>query len=438
MSALARILVRRGVKVGGSDRSFDRGESSEKFAALQAEGIRLYPQDGTGPGYYDALVVSSAIEETVPDVRAARAADLPIFKRADILAGLFNAARGVAIGGTSGKTTTCGMAGWIFKSCGHDPVIVNGGVMRNFGDNALAGNGDWFVAETDESDGSIALFEPEIAVLTNATLDHKPLAQLRPMFCDFLRRAGRGAVVNLDDPESAGLLAEGVPDPLTFSLNDPRADLYAADIRPDSGGVSFRVMDVDIRLMVPGRHNVSNALAALGAALKSGISLEDAAQALGAFQGISRRMEVLGVSAGVTVIDDFAHNPDKIAASLQALHENPGRLWIVFQIHGYGPAKMLRDGLVSMFSENLEVEDVLLMPEIFYAGGSANRSISAADIVADVVRTSRNALFFNEREKISAHLLSHVAPGDRVVIMGARDDTLSDFGRGVLKGLASK
>lgn len=437
MSALARILARRGVQAGGSDRSHDRGESLEKFAALQTEGVRLYPQDGTGPGAYEALIVSSAIEETVPDVRAARAAGIPVFTRAEILSGLFNAARGVAIGGTSGKTTTCGMAGWIFKSCGRDPVIVNGGVMRNFGDNAQAGGGEWFVAETDESDGSIALFHPDIAVLTNATLDHKPLAQLRPLFRDFLRRAGQGAVVNLDDPESAGFLAEGIPDPLTFSLNDPRADLYAYDLRPAPDGVSFRVLDVEVKLRVPGRHNVSNALAAIGAAMKGGISLEDSAHALAEFRGIARRMETLGRSGGVSVIDDFAHNPDKIAACLNALHEFPGRLWVVFQIHGFGPAKMLRAGLVSAFSENLRVDDTLLMPEIFYAGGTADRSISAADIVADIARAGAKALFLQDRASILAHVTECAAPGDRIVVMGARDDTLTDFAHDILKSLGA-
>ncbi len=438
MSALARLLIRRGIPVGGSDRAYDRGESSEKFAALAAEGVRLYPQDGTGPGAYDALVVSSAVEESVPDMRAARAAGRPLLARADVLAGLFNAARGVAVGGTSGKTTTCGMAGWIFRACGHDPVIVNGGVMRNFADNAVAGAGGWFVAETDESDGSIALFRPEISVLTNATLDHKPLPVLRPLFRDFLRQSVRGAVVNGDDPESRALLAEGVPDPLTFSLRDPKADLFAQDIESSAGGSSFSVNGLPIILRVPGRHNISNALAALGAAVKAGVPLKQAAGALEGFTGIARRLDVLGCAHGVTVIDDFAHNPDKIAASLQALHEVPGRLWVVFQLHGFGPARLLREGLVQAFVEGLWAQDTLLMPEIFYAGGTATQGVSVREIVEDIARAGRNALFCADRAGLSAHLLAHVSPGDRIVVMGARDDTLTDFGRGLLRDLAAR
>lgn len=435
MSALARLLVRRGVRVGGSDRGHDRGESPEKFAALAAEGVRIYPQDGSGPAHYDALVVSSAVEDSVPDVRAAHAAGWPVLRRAEVLSRLFNAARGVAVGGTSGKTTTCGMAGWIFRACGQDPVIVNGGIMRNFSDNAVAGTGAWFVAETDESDGSIELFRPEIAILTNATLDHKPLRILRPLFRDFLRRSARGAVVNLDDPESRFLLAEGVPDPLTVSLTDPHADLFASEICPLTAGVSFSVNGQTARLRVPGRHNVSNALAALGAAVKGGVDLGQALQALEGFEGISRRLDVLGSVDGVTVIDDFAHNPDKIAASLQALHETPGRLWVVFQIHGFGPAKLLREGFVHVFAEGLRPDDTLLMPEIFYAGGTADRTVSAKDIINDIRREGRQALSFDTRAEIAAHLLGAVQPGDRIVIMGARDDTLTTFGQDLLQAL---
>lgn len=436
MSALARILVRSGARVGGSDRSHDRGESPEKFAALAAEGIALYPQDGSGPkDSYAALVVSSAVEDTIPDVRAALDLGLSVIKRAELLARMFNAARGVAIAGTSGKTTVCAMAGWIFTACGRDPVIVNGGVMRNFDDNARAGSGAWFIAETDESDGSIALYTPEIAVLNNVTLDHKPIAELRPLFRDFLSRARGGAVLNLDDPESAAL-AQNYPKALTFGLDNPAASLNATAIAPAPDGISFRLENTTITLRVPGRHNVSNALAAIGAARLAGISLAESARALGDFRGTARRLEILGVENGVTVVDDFAHNPDKIAASLATLREFPGRLLVVFQLHGFGPAKLLREGIVRAFAEGLGPEDVLLMPEIYYAGGSAERSISAKDFTDAVAAAGGSALFFENRAAIADHLARIAQDGDRIVIMGARDDTLTGFGRDLLTRLA--
>lgn len=436
MSALARILARRGARVGGSDRSHDRGESPEKFAAFAAEGIALYPQDGSGPkDGYAALVVSSAVEETVPDVRGALESGLPILKRAELLARMFNTARGVAIGGTSGKTTVCAMAGWIFTACGRDPVIVNGGIMRNFNDNARARGGEWFVAETDESDGSIALYIPEIAVVNNITLDHKPIAELRPLFRAFLFRARGGAVLNLDDPESAALASE-FPEALTFGIDNPEATLNATGLSPAPGGIAFRLENRTIALRVPGQHNVSNALAAIGAARLAGIPLSDAARALGDFRGTARRLEVLGAESGVTVIDDFAHNPDKIAASLATLREFPGRLLVMFQLHGFGPARLLREGVISAFAQGLGPGDVLLMPEIYYAGGSADRDISARDFTDAVAAAGRAALFFENRTGITAYLTQTAQEGDRIVVMGARDDTLTDFGRDLLTRLA--
>lgn len=437
MSALARILVRRGARVGGSDRGFDRGQSPEKFAALAAEGITIHPQDGSGPEGYGVLVVSSAVEDSVPDVRAALALGKPILRRAELLARLFNAARGIAIGGTSGKTTVCAMTGWIFAACGLDPVIVNGGIMRNFEDNARAGAGEWFIAETDESDGSIALYDPEISVLNNVTLDHKPLDELRPLFRDFLARARRGIVLNLDDPESAALARE-VPGAVTFGIDTPAAALNAIDLETRPGGSACHVDGMKLLLSVPGRHNISNALAALGAAKLAGIETGAALAALQSFRGTARRLEVLGEADGVTVIDDFAHNPDKIAASLATLREFPGRLIVMFQLHGFGPARLLREGIVEAFAKGLGPEDILIMPEIFYAGGSAERTISAKDLTLDVARAGRAARFFETRDEVAAYLEETARAGDRIAIMGARDDTLSDFGRDILKRLAAR
>lgn len=435
MSALARILVRRGARVGGSDRSHDRGETPEKFAALAQEGITLFPQDGTGPKDYDALVVSSAVEDSIPDVRAALALERPILKRAALLARLLNAAQGIAIAGTSGKTTVCAMTGWIFAACGHDPAIVNGGMMRNFQDNARAGSGAWFIAETDESDGSIALYTPDIAVLNNITLDHKPIAELRPLFRDFLSRARLGTVINLDDTESAALTRD-FPRSLTFGIESPAATLNATNLTFAPEGTTFHVGPHTVSLRVPGRHNVSNALAALGAAHLAGIPLSDAARALHDFQGTARRLEILGKENEITVIDDFAHNPDKIAASLASLREFPGRLLVMFQLHGFGPARLLRDGIIEAFANGLGPDDILTMPEIYYAGGSAERSLSAKDFTDAIAAKGRTSLFFQDRAAIAEYLTQTARPTDRIVIMGARDDTLTTLGQDILTRLA--
>ncbi|HEY8191776.1 MAG TPA: Mur ligase family protein, partial [Alphaproteobacteria bacterium] len=435
MSALALLLQARGWTVRGSDRSRDRGETPDKFAALGRQGFELCPQDGSGVTGADLLIVSSAVEDTIPDVRAAKEKGIPIRKRADMLAEMSNAAEvSIGIAGTSGKSTTTAMTGWILSQAGKNPTIANGAHMANFnGANAVTGGVSAFVAEVDESDGSIALFNPAVAVVTNMSLDHKPMAELRTLFADYISRA-KTAIINLDDPETLAL-GQGKPHVRTFAVENPTADFHACDIMPLPDGVSFTVKGIPVMLRVPGRHNVANALAAMAAAEAAGVSVKDAAQALGEYRGIKRRFEIIGTANGVTVIDDFAHNPDKIAATLRALHEHPGRVLAFFQPHGFGPTKLMRADLVATLGRELGRDDILFMPEIYYAGGTATRDISSADIVADVTRQGRSARFFPTRAEIAEWLATIARLGDRIVIMGARDDTLSVFANDVLQKL---
>lgn len=449
MSALAFMMAAQGISVRGSDRSRDRGETPEKFAALERAGVALFPQDGSGvaPGLA-ALVVSGAIEESVPDVRAARAAGIPVTTRARILADMLNEKRGIAVGGTSGKTTVAGMIGHMLAAMDLDPSVVNGGLVAGFGTpgaggwdaNIRAGGGDLFVAETDESDGSIALFEPAIAVLNNITLDHKPLADLRALFAGFLSRAKEAAVVNLDDPESAAFAKINAAT-LTFAIDNPAARLRASEIGESPAAVSFLVHDgadgeqARLTMNVPGRHNVLNALAALGAARALGLDLAPAARALESFRGIRRRMEVAGAANGVTVIDDFAHNPDKIAATLNALNRFGGRIIAVFQPHGYGPVRLLGPDLAQTFATCLRRDDMLIVSKIYDAGGTTDRTVSAQTITDAVAAAGRMALYIPEREAIRARLCAEAKPGDRIVIMGARDDTLTVFAHTILSDL---
>lgn len=449
MSALALILAGKGCKVAGSDRGRDRGDSPAKFRALEQAGIRLFAQDGSGIGDdTGTLVVSSAIEESVPDVRQALAKGIPVQKRAELLAELVNKARGICIGGTSGKTTVTGMTAHMLRALGSDPTVMNGGQIVSFMEEGLAGNavigkGDIFVTETDESDGSIALFEPAVAVLNNITLDHKPLDELRPLFTEFLRRARDAAVVNLDDPEAARLAAIH-PRTVTFAIDAPGAALHATDITSRRDGISFTASDTRsgeaafIRLQVPGRHNVLNALAALAVARALGLDLEAAGNALESFRGVKRRFEVVGTANGITVIDDFAHNPDKIEATLKTLRDFEGRAILIFQPHGFGPTRMLRDGLIGAFAGQMGKDDILLMPEIYYAGGTATKNISSKDITDAVAAKGRQAHFLETRDAIVDFLTRSARQGDRIVIMGARDDTLSDFALRIFESMKKK
>jgi UDP-N-acetylmuramate--alanine ligase len=443
MLPLALIVQERGNEVKGSDRLLDQKRLAAKFDYLRGRGIALFAQDGSGITSADQIFVATgAIEDHVPDMVKARALGATRLGRAELLAILFNAAdTGIAVGGTSGKSTVTGMIGWILHAAGRDPNVMNGAVMKNFVSadapfaSALVGAGPDFVSEVDESDGSIALYRPRIAVLNNITLDHKSLDELRRLFRDFAGKAEK-VVLNLDDEETR-LLATALPPErlVTYSLEDENADLYGADIEEEPFAISFTAKGLRIRLQVPGRHNVENALAALAAAEAAGVPLAEAAEALAGFKGLRRRFELVGEAGGVRVIDDFGHNPDKIAATLRTLHAFPGRLLLFFQPHGFTPLKAMKDEFIHVFAQEMAEEDVLVMPDPAYYGGTTDRSVGTADIIAGIAARGRTAEHVPDRARCGERLAALARPGDRIVVMGARDDTLTLFAEDLVERL---
>ncbi|HEU0099292.1 MAG TPA: Mur ligase family protein [Allosphingosinicella sp.] len=444
MLPLAAIVRGQGASVSGSDRALDQGRTAAKFDYLRGLGIDLHPQDGSGPRPGQVLVASAAVEESVPDVQAARRLGLERITRADLLSGLFNsAATGIAVGGTSGKSTVTGMIAWILHEAGLEPTVMNGAVMKNFASSdapfasALVGGDRVFASEVDESDGSIALYRPRIAVLNNVSLDHKSMEELRVLFGDFLGRS-ETAVVNLDDREARALAGARA---LTFSLSDPTADYSASAIAEAPAAVEFAITErasgetAVARLPVPGRHNVANALAAVAAARAAGVPLAAATEALSGFAGLRRRFEIVGSRGGITVIDDFGHNPDKIAATLATCHAFPGRLLIFFQPHGYGPLRTMRRELAAAFAGGMAGEDVLVLCDPVYYGGTVERTVTSGDIVADVRAAGRRAEHIPDRAEAGRRLAALARAGDRILVMGARDDTLTQFAAEVLEAL---
>jgi UDP-N-acetylmuramate--alanine ligase len=450
MTPLALIIQARGGRVEGSDRALDQGRNTERFDFLRARGVLLHPQDGSGVRRADQIVVTStAVEDTVPDVQAAHRIGATVITRARLLAELFNsAALGVGVAGTSGKSTTVGMLGWILHRAGKSPTIMNGADMMNFVGtgspfaSARVGEGEAFVSEVDESDGSIAFFEPRIAVVNNISLDHKSLDELRALFTGFVAKAPT-VVLNLDNAETGALAVDLKPGQVvTYGLKAAQADLLASPPVRSPAGTAFQVKARDsveavaVNLKVPGLHNVANALAALCAARACGVTLAEAAAHLSEFSGIRRRLEVVGTANEITLIDDFAHNPDKITATLETMHAFPGRLLLMFQPHGYGPLRLMRDALVDCFAGGLHEEDVLVMPEPVYFGGTVDRSVGSAEIVREIERRGRKAFAFPDRSACGDTLVGLARRGDRIVVMGARDDSLAHFARELLRRLA--
>ena len=443
MLPLAMIVAARGASVSGSDRSRDQGRSADKFAWIADQGVALFAQDGSGVAAGQTLVASAAVEDSVPDIAAANRLGLPRMTRADLNAALFNDAdKAIGVGGTSGKSTVTGMIGWILDRAEKKPTVMNGAVMRNFAKadqpfaSALVGDDTLYVSEVDESDGSIALYQPEVAVVTNISLDHKSLDELHALFGDFAAKA-RVAVINADDPESAPLGAG--QNVLSFGF-DATAAVRGDDFQALPDGCRFTVTVAEdrhaVHLRMPGRHNAANALAAIAAAHAVGVPVAQAITALSEFAGLARRYEVLGQAGGVTVIDDFAHNPDKVAATLAAVSELPGRALLFFQPHGYGPLRQMGQELAASFAKGMRDGDKLYVCDPVYFGGTVDRSIGSEALVADIAARGGDAVHLTTRADCGAAMLDEAKAGDRILILGARDDTLTEFGRELLDKLA--
>ena len=447
MQPLAMIVRESGAAVSGSDRALDQGRSAAKFKWLQAKGIGLFPQDGSGLTSGDQiLIASAAIEDSVPDVAKANSLGCTRMTRAELLAEQFNASpRSIAIGGTSGKSTVTGMLGWILTEAGLDPTIMNGAVMKNFvADDApfassRVGDGGIMVSEVDESDGSIALFDPDIAVLNNVSLDHKSLEELRQLFGDFAGKA-RHYIWNRDDAETAALVGGLDPDKgESFGFSEG-ADFRATDIEEAPISSRFTLSaggeDYSVTLQVPGRHNIANALAAIAAASAAGVPVAKSIAAIASFAGLARRFDVVGTVNGISVIDDFGHNPDKIAATLKTMKAFPGRIIAFFQPHGFGPIHKMGAELAQVLAEILDDDDRVILCDPVYFGGTVDRTIGSETIVDAVNAAGGNALHIASRSDCGDHIAKIAKPEDRIVIMGARDDTLSIFASDILNKLA--
>jgi UDP-N-acetylmuramate--alanine ligase len=437
MSSLAQVIKSKGNEVTGSDRSHDRALNQELFRSLQDQGIKLFPQDGSGvTENTDYVVVSTAIEESNPDIKKARSLTILILHRAKLLAEIFNPSFGIAVGGTSGKSTVTGMISVILEQAGLDPTVINGGVINAFqGEkwlgNARLGSGNMMVIETDESDGSIVNFSPEVGIITNISRDHKDISELLPLFETFAQSIKGCLVINSDCPLASKIRPQDKKI-ITYGLTDG-ADIKADNIKMNAASSQFQVNGIPFHLFLPGQHNISNALAALTIGTCLDLDPHLMKTALEKFRGIKRRLEFMGSSNGIAVFDDFSHNPAKISSAIETLRMAGTRLIIVFQPHGYGPTRFLLKELAEVFNQSLLPSDHLLLLNIYDAGGTAERTISSLDLLKRVKGPA--ASYAASREEAISEVRKIAQAGDVVAVMGARDDTLSSFARKLLNAV---
>jgi UDP-N-acetylmuramate--alanine ligase len=428
MSGIAKLLLARGIEVSGSDLKASKG-----LAALEGMGATVWIGHGEDHvGSPDAVVISSAIRHDNPEVRAAHAANIPVLMRAQVLAALMVGRRAVAVAGTHGKTTTTSMIAVMLSRLGASPSFVIGGDLNESGSGAEHGAGDVFVAEADESDGSFLLLHPDVAVVTNVEEDHLDFYGTREAvetaFGAFAGQAGT-VIACWDDPGVRRALA-GVSVRIVRYGETEEADVRLVSEGSSAGTVQAGGEVAELGLQVPGRHNLMNATAALAVARELGFPFLAAADALASFTGVRRRFERRGMGGGATFIDDYAHHPTEIAATIEAVRrvrseadgEQGGRLVAVFQPHRYTRTEAMWRPL----GESLRAADLVVVTDVYGAGEDPIPGVSGKLVVEAVAECvpGRRVVYLPRRSEIAPFLASEVRPGDLVLTLGAGDITM--------------
>jgi len=426
LSAIARLLLESGYSVSGSDRVL-----SEQAAELAAAGATVFAGHAAeNIRGADLVIRSSAIPDSNPEVLAAQAAGIPVLKRSEFFGQLMSGRIGIAVAGTHGKTTTTAMIAWLLTACGQDPSYIIGGVSKNLGNNAHAGQGKTFVIEADEYDRMFLGLDPQIAVVTMVEHDHPDCfptaAEYMEAFTAFVGKLKSGGllIANADDAQAAGLTG-AVPAGcrvVIYGLK-PGADLRAINISRNAvGGFSFDVQSsfgtrvANIVLQVPGEHNILNALAAFAVAQELKINAGKAAAALDAFQGTGRRFDVRGEANGIVIIDDYAHHPTEIRATLAAARVRypESRIWAVWQPHTYSRTQMLLADFTRAFNN---VDRVIVTA--VYAARETETGFSAAQVVAQMQHA--NARYIPALADVRETLMAELKPGDVLLVLSAGD-----------------
>lgn len=441
MSAIAKVMLEMGYQVSGSDLA--QQELTEKLAAKGAQ-VFIGHQAQNVKGA-DVVVYSTALSKDNVEMAAAEEWNIPILHRSQMLARLMNARKGIAVAGAHGKTTTSSMIALVLEQCGQDPTFIIGGEIMNVGSNAKAGKGDWVVAEADESDGSFLQYHPTVALVNNIEADHLEnydgdFENLKKAYAQFLSQVkpeGK-AIVCKDDPYLRDMIQDVRSEVITYAI-DAEADYVAREIELGDRRVTFEVHRGgqalgSIRLSVPGKHNVYNALATLITCLEAGLTFEQVAGAITDFRGAKRRFQVLGEVDDILVIDDYAHHPTEIEATIQAARATGKRIIAVFQPQRYTRTYFLFE----QFSRAFPDADEVIITDIYSPAGEKQiEGISSAKLV-ELIRQNSNAnvKYIPTKEEVQAYLFGSVQRGDLVLTMGAGD--IWKAAAGLAKALVSR
>lgn len=403
VSAIAGFMAERGHTVSGSDRLFDRYPEHPVCLRLKAQGITIAPQDGTGVDRsFDFAVFSTAVERNNPDFGKAEETGIPVKTRPEYLAEMVRGYKTVAVAGTSGKSTTSGLLAFLMERLGMKPNFIGGGRVKQFrtwrnSGNYLCGKSRVLVIEACESDGSIVNYLPEHALVLNLGLDHHSVAETAGMF-RILSKNTSGLVITGGDDRN--LAACNIEDAIQFSI-DSNSRYQAIDIEYHPLKTSFMVNGRKFEVALPGKHNLYNALACIAFLSEMGVAGEKISGALREFSGIERRFDIHLNEGGYLVVDDYAHNPHKIASLMATMKGISRSVCYVFQPHGYGPVRLMKEGYIATFSSSLRETDLLILLPIYYAGGTASEDVSSKDIAGAVRASGKTPSLSNTETKSS-------------------------------------
>ena len=428
MSAYADFRALSGGVTSGSDRGFDQGKNLTQRDGFISRGIQVFAQDGSGIAGAAAIVVSATIEPQVPDYATAVSSGVPVISRKDWLAAHYRVYDCIAITGTSGKSTVTALVFDLLRGAGRDPSLIAGADLRSLlasgkSGNAAAGLGP-LVLEADESDKGIMDYTPTVGVILNLQRDHDEPEKMLPAFAAFKANCKKVCVISDDGAleqlrDHAVMVGQG-------AACAPR--ITQIELAPDSS--TFLFDGVRLSVPLPGEHNVQNAGMALAACMAAGVPLKDLISPLANFQGVARRFEIVGNGNGIEVVDDYAHNPAKIAAVIKNTHLRSERSHIWFQPHGFGPTRFMRKDVVAMFAATLRPQDELYIAPIYYAGGTVAQDISSNDLIADLAALGRRATLAPQDDFV-AMIRAAAGAGDCIAIIGGRDPLLPAFAKRV-------
>ncbi|MEW6674869.1 MAG: Mur ligase domain-containing protein [Nitrospirota bacterium] len=425
VSAIASFMADLGHIVVGSDRSFDRNPEHPICKILKAKGITIVPQDGSGiDSSFDFAVFSTAVEDDQPEVIKVRELGIAMKTRPQYLCEIVSKFRTVAVAGTGGKSSTSGMLAFLMYKLGLKPNFISGGRVKQFKTrnnpgNSLIGSSDLLIIEACESDGTIIHYHPVYSIIANLSLDHNLIEKTTEMFETFSRNTKEMVIINSDDKN---LSCCHLDKSIRFSI-DTDSEYQAKAIEYQQFKTIFKLNGVDFKLSLPGKYNLYNALSCIALLSEMGIRLKDIAEILPDFSGLDRRFDIHIDDGENLVIDDYAHNPHKISCLMESIQRIRHRVCYIFQPHGFGPTRLMKQGYIEAFIKNLRKEDHLILLPIYYAGGTSIKDISSEDLLNEIKAAGKSVEVLHERSL----LFNRLKEWNNYVVFGARDESLAEF-----------